>query len=125
MRYSVVALAVLLSAPVFAASHRQSSSDVYVEGHTRSNGTYVEPYYRSAPNAYKWDNYNYVPSQPAYNNSYYVPQVDYGSNWYIPNPGRLSDTNPYNDIAPTYNSNLSDELLVHSLLEDDSESDDE
>ena len=28
-----------------------------VRGYYRSNGTYVQPHYRSAPDSYKWNNY--------------------------------------------------------------------
>lgn len=42
----------------------------YVRGYTRSNGTYVQPYYRSNPNGLRYDNYSYTPRQPSYNSSY-------------------------------------------------------
>lgn len=89
---SVVALAIILSLASLshAASRRYSSSDVQVNGYYRSNGTYVQPHYRSESNAYKWDNYNYQPSQPKYNNNYR------GYNT-TPNPGRFYDSNSYND----------------------------
>jgi len=29
-----------------------------VRGYTKNNGTYVQPYYRSSPNSYKFDNYS-------------------------------------------------------------------
>jgi len=35
--------------------------DVYVRGYYRSDGTYVRPHIRSAPDGYKWNNYG--PSQ--------------------------------------------------------------
>lgn len=35
--------------------------DVYVKGYYRSDGTYVRPHIRSAPDNYKWNNYG--PSQ--------------------------------------------------------------
>lgn len=34
-----------------------SFADVYVEGYTRQDGTYVRPHIRSNPNQFKWDNY--------------------------------------------------------------------
>jgi len=34
-------------------------ADVYVNGYTRKDGTYVQPYYRSNPNHCKQDNYSY------------------------------------------------------------------
>ena len=33
------------------------SGDVYIEGYYRSDGTYVRPHYRSAPDGYRWNNY--------------------------------------------------------------------
>ena len=33
------------------------AKDVYVNGYTRKDGTYVRPHIRSALNQYKWDNY--------------------------------------------------------------------
>lgn len=82
-----------LISPLQAASRRHSSDDVYVGGYSKRDGTYVEPHYRSAPNANKWDNYDYKPSQPQYN----APRENPSSNWNTPNPGRLNDNNPYND----------------------------
>lgn len=46
--------ATFLTFPVFAG-------DVYVNGYTRSNGTYVQPHYRSAPDGNLSNNYG--PSQ--------------------------------------------------------------
>lgn len=58
----------------------------YVNGYYRSNGTYVQPYYRSRPNAYTYDNYSYrSPSYSngyGYNNSY--SNKSYSSSWYSP-----------------------------------------
>ena len=34
-------------------------ADQYVHGYTRSNGTYVQPYYRSSPNSTVGDNFSY------------------------------------------------------------------
>ena len=36
-----------------------SYADVYVNGYWKQNGTYVEPYYRTAPNDSIYDNYSY------------------------------------------------------------------
>jgi len=86
-------LAVLLSAPCHAER---------IGGYYKSDGTYVEPHERSAPNAYRWDNKRYTPSQPAYNPSYYQPMRNYGGGWYHPNQQRFNDNNPHNDYAPSY-----------------------
>lgn len=42
----------------------------YVRWYFRTNWTYVKSYYRTAPNAYKYDNYSYRPTQWLYNKSY-------------------------------------------------------
>lgn len=46
----MLALAAAVSAPAVA--------DQYVKGHTRSDGTYVAPHYRSSPNSVQYDNYS-------------------------------------------------------------------
>lgn len=51
--FAVITAVFMLSAsstPVDAASR--------VRGYTKSNGTYVQPYYRSSPNSSKFDNYS-------------------------------------------------------------------
>jgi hypothetical protein len=35
-----------------------ASADNYTRGYTRSNGTYVQPHYQSAPNGNQYDNYS-------------------------------------------------------------------
>src|SRR5580700_1098463 len=47
----LVFVVVTWNIPAFAAQ--------YVHGYTRSNGTYVRPYYRSSPNGTVTDNYSY------------------------------------------------------------------
>ena len=49
------AIFLILSAATFAAS---ASADTYVRGHTRSNGTYVAPHYRSDSNGTVNDNWS-------------------------------------------------------------------
>lgn len=99
MKTIILAVSLLSMASLLLANdYRYSSDDTYVSGYTRSNGTYVAPHYRSAPNAYKWDNYSYQPSQPQFNSE---PTVQHNSNWYQPNTGRFNDSNPYNN-SPNY-----------------------
>lgn len=40
-----------------ASSYRHSPNDVYVDGYSRKDGTYVEPHYRSAPDGNPYNNY--------------------------------------------------------------------
>jgi hypothetical protein len=51
MKYIIaLALAAAVSAPALA--------DQYVNGYTRSDGTYVAPHFRSSPNNVQYDNYS-------------------------------------------------------------------
>ena len=60
-------------------------ADEYVHGYTRSNGTYVQPYYRSSPDGTVGNNYSYQGNINPYtgnvgHNSYGYSQ-SYGSQW--------------------------------------------
>ena len=61
----------------------QASADQYVHGYYRSNGTYVQPYYRSSPNGTVTDNYSYRGNTNPHTGSI-------GSNYY-----RHDATSPY------------------------------
>ena len=51
-------------------------ADVYVKGHYRSNGTYVDPYYRTSPNNSTYDNWSsYGNTNP------YTGQKGYNRSW--------------------------------------------
>jgi hypothetical protein len=60
----IIVLLALISGIQFsdaqARAHRSSSSDVHVKSYTRSNGTYVNPHYRSAPDGIKSNNYGCI-----------------------------------------------------------------
>ena len=51
----VLCIFAILAQPVFAR-------DVYVRGHYRSNGTYVQPHYRSAPDGNFFNNWSTKPN---------------------------------------------------------------
>lgn len=57
MKRIIFFLATLLIS-FLSLAQRKSSSDVYVNGYTRSNGTYVQPHYRTAPNSTTTDNFS-------------------------------------------------------------------
>lgn len=57
MKKLILFLATLLIS-FLSLAQRKSSSDVYVNGYTRSNGTYVQPHYRTAPNSTTTDNFS-------------------------------------------------------------------
>ncbi|MCK4487150.1 MAG: hypothetical protein KAU38_10365 [Desulfobacterales bacterium] len=42
------------------------AGDVYVRGYYRSNGTYVRPHYRSAPDGNSWNNWSTYPNVNRY-----------------------------------------------------------
>lgn len=57
---------------------------VFVEDYYRSDGTYVKSHFRTSPNAFKFDNFSWTPSQGYFNESYYSTDKDYGTEWYTP-----------------------------------------
>jgi opacity protein-like surface antigen len=69
------------------------AGDVYVNGYYRSDGTYVQPHYRSAPDGNSYNNWstkgntNPYTGQPGYKN----PSPGYGGG-YNSNPYNLYDT---------------------------------
>lgn len=67
--------------------------DTYVQGYTRSNGTYVQPHYRSAPNSTVQDNYSFQGNSNPYTGST-------GSNTY-----QHDVTSPYFNGAPNSQGN--------------------
>ena len=62
MKFKTTLLALLVGALILpyqaeASSYRRSPDDVYVHGYSRSDGTYVRPHYRSAPDGNPYNNY--------------------------------------------------------------------
>jgi len=84
IKKTVFALLLAFTITIFTASLFIVNARVSVGGYYRSNGTYVQPYYRSSPNVYKWDNYSYSYSQPRYNSSYYNRSYSFDSPLYTP-----------------------------------------
>ncbi len=105
----VISLKKLLAVVVTVAGILAVSSPVYaytsVRGYYRSNGTYVQPYVRSSPNALKYDNYGYTGGS-RYNNSYYGSGRSYSSNWYQPSyttdPSYYTGKSLYNSRSRNY-----------------------
>lgn len=79
-----VLIGVAVIGSCFALLPTKSAHAMYVRSHLRSNGTYVNSYSKSAPNAYRYDNYSYRAGSSAYNKSYYAPTKKYSSSWYTP-----------------------------------------
>ena len=94
-------IAMLLTATIALAQ------DVYVQGYFKSDGTYVQPHYRSAPNSNTLDNWSTRGNVNPYTGQRGT-RDPYGSS----NPYRTYNTNPYSDnqlpgLSPyrTYNTN--------------------
>ncbi len=63
MKKSILSILLFLS---FFATLAQSRKDVYVRGYTRSNGTYVQGHYRTAPDHTINNNYSTYPNVNPY-----------------------------------------------------------
>ena len=46
-----------------------SKADVYVDGYTKQNGSYVQPHYRSNPDSSRYNNYSYTGNSNPYTGS--------------------------------------------------------
>lgn len=77
---------IIFSLIVLICSANLLAKDNYVNGYTKSNGTYVDGYHRSSPNSTKSDNYSTVGN----------------TNPYTGQAGTKSDDSGYNN---NYNSN--------------------
>jgi hypothetical protein len=68
MKYVIAGAFILAFASI--ANAQSNPNDHYVNGYTRSNGTYVEPHYQTNPNNTTRDNYgtqgNYNPHNGTY-----------------------------------------------------------
>jgi hypothetical protein len=71
---------------LFAATTSFAQTSTYVSGYTKSNGTYVQGYYRTTPNNTRNDNYSTVGNVNPYTGTYgtkptttYVPTTTYSS----------------------------------------------
>ena len=87
-------IGILMVVPSLAAA-----KDVYVNGYYRSNGTYVRPHIRSAPDSHRWNNYG-----PSTNSGQLMNP--YSRDWDtdgIPNYLDLDDNN--NGILDDYDLN--------------------
>ena len=65
-----------------------AAADTYVRGHTRSDGTYVQPHYRTSPDGNPFNNYssrgntNPYTGQPGTVDPYRAPSNTYGTSPY-------------------------------------------
>lgn len=91
MRQMLLAAALVMAA---TAAHAQ----VYVQGYTTANGTYVQGHYRSAPNQTRIDNYTTQGNVNPYTGA--AGTVDPYAQPTYPQPAQFK---PYVAPAPAYN----------------------
>ena len=117
---------------LLAQSDADAQGRVYVRGYYRSNGTYVKPHYRTAPDSNPYNNYsfpgNYNPnkrtfttgSQSKYLQRYYSRQRSSTRSYSTPRYNRTS----YQSIWTTPNYNYSNSLATprynHNIYQYDS-----
>lgn len=70
-------------------------ADVYVEGHIRSDGTYVAPHYRSSPNSTRNDNWSTRGNVNPYTGKRGTKAPEYGYGSPKPRSQRSQKSSPY------------------------------
>jgi hypothetical protein len=105
-KFIILSILFLISSFVFA-------QDVYVSGYYRSNGTYVKPHYRTAPNHTINDNYSTYPNVNPYTGKVGTIAPDYSS--LTPNLTPSLSTNLTYNLNSNLTYNLSDNLSNVSL----------
>ena len=98
---------------VFLFAAANSFAQVYVQGHTRSNGTYVEGYYRTNPNTTRNDNYSTIGNTNPYTGSVgtkpadsYTPSTTYSTPTY--------STPTYSTTTPVYTGSRGGQYYINS-----------
>jgi len=79
-----------------------AQNTIYVQGHTKKNGTYVQPYYKTSPNATKLDNFSTKPNINPYTGqtgTIVVPQSNLFSQPSFITPNSNSSDSEYEDVA--------------------------
>lgn len=75
-------------------TYAQNANHVYVNGYTKSNGTYVQGYYRTAPNSTINDNFSTAPNV----NPYTGKQGSITPSYY----DSYNNSNSYKSYTPSY-----------------------
>lgn len=94
---------VLCSLSLLFASGAAFAKDVFVQGYTRSDGTYVQPHYRTAPDGNPYNNYSTRGNVNPYTGQAGTKDPYGYSNSYGNNSGYGYDrknTNPYDSYDP-------------------------
>ena len=95
-------LSFFLGLLVFFSVSSSALAYVSVNGYYKSNGTYVNSYVRSSPNALKYDNYSYKSYQPAYNSSYYTTtSISQKTPSYYTDPDYYTGKSIYDSYQPS------------------------
>ena len=100
MKRLITILAVLV---VVCLTTATAEADVYVKGYFRSNGTYVQPHYRSNPDGNFWNNWSTYPNVNPYTGAIgtrRTPSYSGGYSWRTPSYRWSSPSYSY----PSYNT---------------------
>lgn len=94
-----------------AIAQHKSSTDVYVNGYTRSNGTYVKPHYRTAPNSTYTDNFseygNVNPYTGRAGTKHSTQYHNYSDSYNASSPNSSITNGNYSNSIPKTSSNSS------------------
>lgn len=93
-------LTILMALVVICLAAFSANADVYVRGYVRSNGTYVQPHYRSNPDGNFYNNWSTKPNINPYTGKMgtkITPDYSGGSLWRAPssNFGTLNRLNSF------------------------------
>lgn len=68
--FSVLALVIFVGMVGTFGAGKAEAYSYRVNGYYRSSGTYVQPYYRTSPDSYRWNNYSYHGNYNPYTGRY-------------------------------------------------------
>ena len=85
----------------FISQFTFGQSTVYVGGHYRSNGTYVQPYYRTSPNNTVYDNWSTYPNVNPYTGNIGTKIYIHDSYYNAPSNNSID----FNRISPLFQTN--------------------
>lgn len=108
-KLAVITFALILFAGITFA---QNPNHVYVNGYTKSNGTYVEGHYRTAPNSTINDNFSTYPNVNPYNGKQGTISPSYYDSYY--NSGSHKSYTPsYTYTTPSFTSTPSTYYVIY------------
>ncbi len=104
---TVTIMAILVVTLITLVATTVANADVYVRGYYRSNGTYVQPHYRSNPDGNFWNNWSTYPNVNPYTGAIgtrRTPSYSGGYSWRTPSYGTSSLSSSYSWRTPSYNT---------------------